>query len=506
MHREMIAMPRLWNSFLKAFLSTTLVLCFLPTMAFANQEDTSTQYDARSLGTMHVVEVFDDFSDFEASLDLASYGDILSIADAEDAVREQMIGRTGTIKVAVRVNSVDDAQGFAQEFMEDVLAETDDPRGGDYLRFHVKKWSSSIAYYTGGTTYWIALTVTYNTTAAQEQQVDTRVASLISELGISGMTDYQKAKVLHDWMCLNVNYDHQHEGDSSYRAKYTTYGALIEGSAVCQGYATLYYRLCREAGLNVRVIPGTGTLSGESVTHAWNIVELKGFYYNVDTTWDENLTTGSTPNRTYFLKSNSNFAGHVRNSDYTTSSFNSAYPMASASYVDGRLSITNATASLSKTTYTYSGSAAKPSVTVKHGTATLVKGTDYTVSYSNNTNVGTGKVTVTGIGEYSGTISLTFTINPVIPTISAVAAVNNGFTVKWNRVSTQCNGYEIRYSTSSSLSGATTKKIASATVTSNSITNIKDRTTYYVQMRTYKTVDGKTYYSSWSSSRKVTTK
>ncbi|MEE1517753.1 MAG: C1 family peptidase, partial [Lachnospiraceae bacterium] len=59
---------------------------------------------------------------------------------------------------------------------------------------------------------------------------------------------------------------------------------------------------------------------------------------------------------------------------------------------------------------TYIGSAITPTVTVKDGSKTLVNGTDYTVSYSNNVNVGTATVTITGKGNYTGTKSVTFAI------------------------------------------------------------------------------------------------
>lgn len=60
---------------------------------------------------------------------------------------------------------------------------------------------------------------------------------------------------------------------------------------------------------------------------------------------------------------------------------------------------------------TYTGSAKKPSVTVKDGDYTLVEGKDYTVTYSNNTNAGTATATVTGKGNYTGSVSKNFTIN-----------------------------------------------------------------------------------------------
>ena len=73
--------------------------------------------------------------------------------------------------------------------------------------------------------------------------------------------------------------------------------------------------------------------------------------------------------------------------------------------------ISKCTVTLGTTSYTYDGTAKKPSVTVKNGSTTLTNGTDYTVSYSNNTNAGTGKVTITGTGKYTGSVTKTFTIN-----------------------------------------------------------------------------------------------
>ncbi|SEK78303.1 dockerin type I domain-containing protein, partial [Ruminococcus albus] len=74
-------------------------------------------------------------------------------------------------------------------------------------------------------------------------------------------------------------------------------------------------------------------------------------------------------------------------------------------------SISGCTITLSQTSYTYDGTAKKPTVTVKDGSKTLTSGTDYTVSYSNNTNAGTATVTITGKGSYTGTVSKSFTIS-----------------------------------------------------------------------------------------------
>ena len=82
--------------------------------------------------------------------------------------------------------------------------------------------------------------------------------------------------------------------------------------------------------------------------------------------------------------------------------------------------ISNAEVTFTKgTTYTYTGSGIKPTLKLSYDGATLVEGTDYTLSYKNNTNVGTATITITGKGNYSGTVSKTFKINPAkvnIPT------------------------------------------------------------------------------------------
>ncbi len=85
-------------------------------------------------------------------------------------------------------------------------------------------------------------------------------------------------------------------------------------------------------------------------------------------------------------------------------------------------SISGCDISLSSESYTYTGSACKPSVTVKLGSKTLSSGTDYTVSYTNNTNAGTAKVTVTGKGNYSGSASKTFTIQKAVQSLNAAVS------------------------------------------------------------------------------------
>ena len=152
---------------------------------------------------------------------------------------------------------------------------------------------------------------------------------------------------------------------------------------------------------------------------------------------------------------------------------------------------------LSNTKYNYDGKAKKPSVTVKNGTKTLVSGTDYTVTYSNNVNIGTATVTVTGIGDYKGTISKNFTIVFGIPQLTS--AVNNtaGITVKWSRI-TGAAGYIVYRKTGSGAWGRIAD-IKSGSTTSYVDKSAKSNTTYTYTVRAYNSK----YMSEWNSTKTI---
>lgn len=163
---------------------------------------------------------------------------------------------------------------------------------------------------------------------------------------------------------------------------------------------------------------------------------------------------------------------------------------------------------LSTTTYTYNGKAKTPSVTVKDSAGkTLKKNTDYTVTYaSGRKNVGTYKVTIKMIGKYSGTKTLTFKITPAKTTVSKLTAGKKSITVAITKKSTQVTGYQIQYSTSKTFSKATTKTISSYKTTKYTLKSLSAKKTYYVRVRTYKTVGKTKYYSGWSTYKYVKTK
>ena len=162
---------------------------------------------------------------------------------------------------------------------------------------------------------------------------------------------------------------------------------------------------------------------------------------------------------------------------------------------------------LSKTSYTYNGKAQKPTVTVKNANGTKLTTSSYTVTYaSGRKNVGKYKVTIKMKGNYTGTKTLYFKINPVKTSIKSLTAGSKKLTVNITKKSTQVTGYQIQYSTSKKFTSAKTKTVSSYKTTKATLSGLKAKKTYYVKVRTYKTVNGTKYYSGWSTVKYKKTK
>ena len=171
------------------------------------------------------------------------------------------------------------------------------------------------------------------------------------------------------------------------------------------------------------------------------------------------------------------------------------------------------TVKLSKTAYTYNGKVQRPGVVVKDRTGRALKGgVDYNVSYPKGMkNVGKYTVKVTFKENYSGSKSMTYSINPKGTGVSKVTAVKKGFKVTWKKQKTQTTGYQVQYSTDKNFKkNNKTVTISKNSTTSKSVGKLKAKKKYYVRVRTYKTVKfgGKSVklYSGWSKAKSVTTK
>ena len=259
-----------------------------------------------------------------------------TVEEAAEALKQQMLSRTGEFTIKVSRDLVKDGEDQVtqeslaaafQIIQNKALAHTEEGSGqeGDALLWSYESVESSASFTPGDTEAIYNCTAVYYTTAEQEALLTAKVEEVKAELNLSALADEEKIKAIHDKICEITAYDTEGLNDPQNTLKYTAYAALVEGKAVCQGYAIAFYRLCKEAGIPVRII--TGTSDGQN--HAWNIVKLGEVYYNIDCTWDDN---DGTLIYDYYLKNNEDFTDHVRAEEYNTPEFLAAYPMAAESY------------------------------------------------------------------------------------------------------------------------------------------------------------------------------
>ncbi|WP_418526610.1 cellulase family glycosylhydrolase [Ruminococcus sp.] len=152
----------------------------------------------------------------------------------------------------------------------------------------------------------------------------------------------------------------------------------------------------------------------------------------------------------------------------------------------------------------FTGSNITPSVTVKVAGRTLTSGTDYTVSYSNNKNVGTSNVYVYGKGNYSGSLSAKFDIVPAKQQIQKLETKYKGFYIDWAQKGS-ATGYDVEYSVNANMSGAVSKHLTANKPDTLTVSGLSGDKTYYVRVRSYTNVNGKVYYGAWSDIKSIKT-
>ncbi len=169
--------------------------------------------------------------------------------------------------------------------------------------------------------------------------------------------------------------------------------------------------------------------------------------------------------------------------------------------------VSNSSVSISGKVYAYTGSRITPAETVTLNGKTLTKGTDYTVTYSNNLNTGKATAVINGRGSYTGSKTVYFYIKPAkqkIVGISKPAAKK--LKVRWAKVAAQADGYQIFYSLKKSFSPKKSITVVGGSKSAKTITGLASKRRYYIKVRAYKVIDGKRYYGVCSPVKYATTK
>lgn len=131
---------------------------------------------------------------------------------------------------------------------------------------------------------------------SQLAELNKKCAEIVKSLLNQTASDYDKEKLLHDYIINHCRYDYQnYKNNTVPTASRTAYGVIVTGAGVCQGYAEAFNVLCRRAGLSSLII--TGRAFGED--HAWNLVQIAGRYYQTDITADDPVNTKGTDSLSY---------------------------------------------------------------------------------------------------------------------------------------------------------------------------------------------------------------
>ena len=312
---------------ISCILTVLILASVLPANAFADSSVIHRQIHINPL-YKDVVDQKQLFSTLNGAPRLYSDTQPQEAGSADEAaviLRKGMENREARIAIRCPADAITPTDGILDEIAEKAMEETGVPTQGDYIRWTYAGWSGSCSLESDdeGLHYVFVYDCKYYTTAAQEAELSEKIDSVLQSLDINDeSSDYDVICAVYDYICANVSYDYDNLNDSEYLLKYTAYAAMINKTAVCQGYSALMYRMLQQKNIDCRLIPGSN--------HAWNIVAIDGVYYNADSTWD----AGRDPkNYAYFLCGDSDFAEHTRYSEYSTEEFYRLYPMAETKYV-----------------------------------------------------------------------------------------------------------------------------------------------------------------------------
>lgn len=126
----------------------------------------------------------------------------------------------------------------------------------------------------------ITISLTYNTTAQQEQFVQQEVRRIVSSITTRDMQDVEKVQAINEWLVLHTSYSKQTNGNP-----HAAHTIFTEHKGVCQGYAMAAYAMMRQAGLRAHYV--TGVILKNNEPHAWNLVQVNGEWYHLDVTWND---------------------------------------------------------------------------------------------------------------------------------------------------------------------------------------------------------------------------
>ena len=134
----------------------------------------------------------------------------------------------------------------------------------------------------------------------ETKQVVDKCAAIYKEIIKDGMSDKEKVTAIHDYLIYHADYTANGDLTQATQRNCTVAGLVLDGSAVCSGYANTFYLFCKAAGLDCEYVRGESVPKKDDFGHAWNRVKVDGKWYYVDCTWDDPVG-GHKEYKKYFM-------------------------------------------------------------------------------------------------------------------------------------------------------------------------------------------------------------
>lgn len=222
-------------------------------------------------------------------------------ADSEEAILELLLNtmKNNSNRCFFSVTSMDliDTNSWLKKLngIESIRCEYRRIRNGYNIVVSLKYWDNySIinAYRTGST----------EELTSKQLELYNKYLSVLSEYTSDSATQWENEIAIHDYLVSNIKYE---DGDG---AIYNAYDALINGTAVCNGYTECFKTFMDMLGIECIAISGTA----KNELHIWNLVKLDGEWYQVDVTWDDPVNGDDSVEHAYFnITSDSISVDHI---------------------------------------------------------------------------------------------------------------------------------------------------------------------------------------------------
>ena len=306
-------------------------------------EHAAVQTAAADMSSDEQMPLMGDAQQYEQIVELlsagAASGYYTSAASVGQLIRGKMSGRESffTFNYAGSSLTKEKLTSILNNAFIKAVEHTGNPSQGDYLAYGYYGWrvsASSVRKSGSQDRVSITMQIVYYTTAAQETEMNSLVSQALSAVRAKlpgNASEYQKIREIYRYVTQNIYYA---ENETSC-LQFTAYAGLKYHTCVCQGFATLLYRLLLAEGIDNRIIV-SNPAGGNG--HAWNIIRLGSRYYNADATWD--CRSYGICSSSYFLKGEGAFrdgnhepwASSDRGTSFTSAAFQRTYPISGTNY------------------------------------------------------------------------------------------------------------------------------------------------------------------------------